>query len=528
MGKMNTCVLICFLFLLQSCSGTKQTVKEEKSKMTINLSEEISISEIQEAYRTKAYSITDVTQFYLARIEEYSFLNAVITVNPDAMLIAQKLEEDYNSGKIKGPLHGIPILLKDNIDTSDKMPCTVGANSMRNSYPLLDSAVAAQLKRAGAIIIGKANLSEWANFHSNQSSSGWSAVGGQTNNPYDVTRNPCGSSAGSGVAVAANLCVIAIGTETNGSIVCPSNNNGVVGIKPTVGLISRTGIVPISWTQDTSGPMARSVEDAAICLGALIFSDPRDKMTQAEGRVFHKDYTPFLDPKGLSGKRIGVHRAALGDRAAETKVFEEAIAFMKTAGAEIIEIEEVIADDTGKHSFQVLLYEFKDGLNKYFKSLGPESPVKSLDDLIKQTFADEEEMRYHDHMLLKTANAKGDLSEKEYLEAKETMLKQSREEGIDKVMNESKLDAIVMPTGGPAWKTDIIVKDNFGGIFSSSPAAISGYPSITVPMGNIEGLPLGISFVGKAWTEDKLIAIAYSFEQGTKHRITPTYKNAPK
>jgi len=526
----RTPYFLCLIFFIAlSCGSTKEVQKVEKSIMSLKIQDEISIFEIQKAYSSKEYSVQDLTQFYLDRIELYNpILNAVITVNPDAIKIAEELQKELDSGKSRGPLHGIPILLKDNIDTADKMPCTVGANAMKESFPLIDSAVAAQLRRAGAILLGKANLSEWANFHSLKSSSGWSAIGGQTNNPYDVTRNPCGSSAGSGVAVSANLCVVAIGTETNGSIVCPSNNNGVVGIKPTVGLISRSGIVPISWTQDTSGPMARSVEDAAICLGSLIFSDPNDKSTQAEGRVFHKDYSTFLNIKGLEGKRIGVYRVPLGERVKETEIFEEAISYMASAGAEIIELEELIADDTGSHSFQVLLYEFKDGLNKYFKTLGPNSPVKNLDDLIKKTFADEEEMRYHDHMLLKKANKKGDLSEKEYLDAKTKMLRQSREEGIDKVMNENNLDAIVMPTGGPAWKTDIVVKDNFGGIFSSSPAAISGYPSITVPMGNIEGLPIGISIIGQAWTESKLIEIAYSYEQGTKKRITPNYKNAPK
>lgn len=524
-------LVLALIVFMVSCTPKMSSTSDYNTPMKdhINLADEITVSEIQESYRTEKYSIEDVTQFYLSRINELNpVLNAVISVNPDAENIAAKLQEDYEAGKIRGPLHGIPVLLKDNIDTGDKMPCTVGAAPMKDSYPLIDSAVAAQLRRAGAIILGKANLSEWANFHSNRSSSGWSAVGGQTNNPYDVTRNPCGSSAGSGVAVSANLCVIAIGTETNGSIVCPANNNGVVGIKPTVGLISRTGIVPISWTQDTSGPMARSVEDAATCLGALIYGDPNDATTRAEGRIFHKDYTPFLKIDGLKNKRIGVYRKPLGESMKETEIFNKALKDMISAGAELIDIEELIAEDTGSHSYQVLLYEFKDGLNKYFNSLGPKSPVKSLNDLIEQTFSDSTEMRYHDHMLLKKANAKGDLNEEEYLKAKETMLKQSRDEGIDKVMNENNLDAIIMPTGGPAWKTDLIAKDNFGGIFSSSPAAISGYPSITVPMGQIEGLPVGISIIGQAWTEDKLIEIAYAYEQKTKHRITPTYKNAPK
>jgi len=395
---------------------------------------------------------------------------------------------------------------------------------MKDSYPSEDSPLAAQLRKAGAVILGKANLSEWANFHSSYSSSGWSGLGGQTKNPYDITRNPCGSSSGSGVAVAANLCVIAIGTETNGSIVCPSNNNGIVGIKPTVGLISRTGIIPISFTQDTGGPMARTVKDAAICLGVLTETDPLDSKTLAPERTAYGDYTQFLKTGGIRGKRIGYYKSALRDHVRLTRVMEEAVNYFKEQGATIVELEEILDREARDNSYQVLLFEFKDGLKKYFDRLGSDAPVKDLEDLIEKTFKDSIEMRYFDHEILKTAHAKGDLNSDEYKKAVETSTRLSREEGIDKIMDEHDLDAIIAPSGGPAWKTDLTNGDNFG-ISSSSPAAISGYPNISVPMGNIDGLPVGLSIFGRAWTESLLLEIAYSFEQGTKHRMTPEYLN---
>jgi len=508
------------LLSLSSC----ETNSPKQNKLDIH--PEITIQQIQLAYSNNKYNITDLTQFYLDRIHEISQngpqLNAVLMINPDALEIAKELDKELENDQSRGPLHGIPVLLKDNIDTKDKMPCTAGANPMKNSFPLNDSPLAAQLRKAGAVILGKANLSEWANFHSDYSSSGWSALGGQTKNPYDLSRNPCGSSAGSGVAVAANLCVIAIGTETNGSIVCPSNNNGIVGIKPTVGLISRTGIIPISFTQDTGGPMARTITDAAICLGTLTDQDPDDSKTTAKDRVALKDYTKFLKKDGLKGKRIGYYKSVLGNHVRLTKVMDTAVEDMRKQGATIVEVDNVQNSKAGGFSYQVLLYEFKDGLNKYFKSLGDKAVVKSLDDLIKKTLADSVSMHYFDHALLKQANDKGDLKEQEYQDALSKALRMSREQGIDKVMEEHNLDAIVAPTGGPAWKTDLINGDRFG-VFSSSPAAIAGYPSITLPMGNLDGMPVGISIFGKAWTESKLLEIAYAYEQATKHRLTPTY-----
>ena len=522
--KIHSLLFFLFSIVLFSCNSNNDP--SENASTGLEISDEITIDEIQDAYQTGKYTITELTQYYIDRIKAISMdgpqLNAVLVINSDALAIAKKLDEEMQNGKVRGPLHGIPILLKDNINTGDKMPCTAGARAMKDSYPPEDSPLAAQLRRAGAVILGKANLSEWANFHSNFSSSGWSGLGGQTKNPYDLTRNPCGSSAGSGVAVAANLAPLAIGTETNGSIVCPSTNNGIVGIKPTVGLISRTGIIPISFTQDTGGPMARTVKDAVICLGALTNRDSLDSKTMVPERVAYDDYTPFLKTDGINGKKIGYYKKPLEEQVRLSKVMDEAVAFFKENGATIIELEEIIKPNTGRNSFQVLLYEFKDGLNKYFKDLGANAKVKDLEDLIEKTFSDSIEMHYYDHELLKLAQSKGNLQSEEYKKALSTALKQARQEGIDKVMDEHDLDAIIAPTGSPAWKTDLTLGDNFG-VFSSSPAAISGYPNICVPMGQIDGLPVGMSIFGRAWSEPVLLEIAYGYEQGTKHRMTPKY-----
>lgn len=521
--------LLALLFSpLLACSSKaqiseKMTATEKIAQTSI---EEITIAQIQTAYKNGDFSVQDLVKVYLDRIKAIDKngpqLNSILMINPDALTIAATLEAELKAGKRRGPLHGIPIILKDNIDTKDKMPTTAGARALEASFPLQDSKIAAQLRAAGAVILAKANLSEWANFHSNFSSSGWSGLGGQTHNPYDLSRNPCGSSAGSGVAVSANLTVLAIGTETNGSIVCPSNNNGIVGIKPTVGLCSRSGIIPISFTQDTPGPMARTVTDAAICLGALTGVDKTDSKTLASIGKSHIDYRPFLKKDGLKGKRIGLYKKPFGQHFRVDKTMMEAVEFIKSQGATVVEIKEISTENINGPSFQVLLYEFKDGLNKYFKSLGKDAPVKSLEELIKVTFRDSIEMQYFDHELLKTAQAKGDLNSKEYTEALDFMIKHSQQEGIDRVMDKHQLDAIIAPTGGVAWKTDMTNGDRFG-VFSSSPAAIAGYPSITVPMGTLDGLPLGISFFGRAWSEPTLIAMAYAYEQGTLHRKVPTF-----
>ncbi len=489
---------------------------------------EVSIADIHGDLKAGKYTIVELTQFYLDRIDSLDksgpALNSVLTVNPDALEIAKELDGEMENGKWRGPLHGIPVLLKDNIDTGDKMPTTAGARLMANSIAAEDSPLAAQLREAGAVILGKANLSEWANFHSSQSSSGWSGLGGQTKNPYLLTHNPCGSSAGSGAAVAANLCVVAIGTETNGSIICPSNNNGIVGIKPTVGLISRTGIVPISAYQDTGGPMARSVRDAATVLGFLTATDDRDPRTLEPGRQAFDDYTPYLKAGSLEGKRIGYYSKPLEeDSTALGDVMDEAIQWFKNQGAEVVTIPEILPEGTGDASFMVLLYEFKDGLNRYLAGLGGQAPAKDLAEIIALTLADSVEMEYHDHALLQMAQEKGGLDEPEYQDALAQIMRAARQDGIDRVMDENTLDAIIAPSGSPAWVTSLENGDTFG-VFSSSPAAIAGYPSITVPMGQLEGLPVGLSIFGRAWSEAVLIELAYAFEQGTKHRFSPEFR----
>lgn len=484
------------------------------------------ITQIQEGYKNGSFTIKEVVLAYLERIERIDrngpALNSIIQVNPDAVKIAEALDREMKQGKIRGPLHGIPVLLKDNIDTHDKMATTGGSRALINSYPLKDSYVAKQLKEAGAVIIGKANLSEWANFRGQLSTSGWSGAGGLTKNPYILSRNPCGSSSGSAVAVSANLAMLAIGTETDGSIVCPSHNNGIVGIKPTVGLISRSGVIPISFTQDTPGPMARTVRDAAICLGILTGVDPADEKTVAGEGKFYRDYTQFLKEDGLKGKRIGLYKAPLGINFKVDSLFYKAVEFMKSQGAEIIDVNQISNSSTGDYSFEIMLYEYKDGLNKYFQSLGPDAPIKNIDELIAFNRADSIELKYFNQRYLEMAQEKGDLNQEAYLEALKKMMKGSREEGIDKVMDENKLDAIIAPTGSPAWITDLINGDfyQFG---SSSPAAQAGYPSITVPMGFVEDLPVGISFFGRAWSEALLLEIAYAYEFGTKHRKMPAF-----
>ena len=517
-------ILFILLLLQLSCQAPpekKQAVATEDFGFM-----ELGIPELQQGYKDGTYTVKGVVEAYLKRIEEIDrsgpTLNSIIQINPDAIKNAEQLDLEMAQGNIRGPLHGIPILLKDNIDTHDKMATTAGSRALLNSYPLQDSHVAKQLKEAGALILGKANLSEWANFRGELSSSGWSGVNGQTKNPYVLDRNPCGSSSGSAVAVSANLSMLAIGTETNGSIVCPSNSNGIVGIKPTVGLVSRSGVIPISYTQDTPGPMARTVTDAAICLGVLTGIDPADEKTLASQEKFYKDYTQFLKEDGLRGKRIGFYQTPLGKNYKVDTLMSKAVDFMKRQGAEIININEISSADVGGYSFQVMLYEYKDGLNKYFRSLGPNAAIKSLEELIAFNRNDSIELKFYNQKYLEMAQEKGDLNDEAYLEALANMLKGSREEGIDRIMNLHHLDAIIAPTGSPAWKTDLINGDSFQ-LGSSSPAARAGYPNITVPMGFVDELPVGISFFGSAWSEPVLLEIAYAYEQGTKHRKAPKF-----
>jgi amidase len=488
--------------------------------------EEITIAELQKGYTNGDFTITEVVQSYLDRIQDIDQkgpqLNAIIQVNPDALVIAEKLDNELKEGKSRGAMHGIPVIIKDNIDTHDNMFTTAGSRALEGSKPLEDSFVVKQLREAGAVILAKANLSEWANFRGDMSSSGWSGINGQTKNPYILDRNPCGSSSGSGVAASANLTVIAIGTETNGSVVCPATANGIVGIKPTVGLVSRSGIIPISFTQDTAGPMARTVTDAAICLGALTGVDSTDTKTLSNDANMQKDYTQYLKTDGLRGKRIGIYTGPLGRHYKVDTVFNQAVAFIKSQGAEVVEIDKITEGNIGGLSFQVMLYEYKDGLNNYFRSLGPDAKIKNLEELIAFNKKDSIEMEFYNQQYLEMAQEKEDLDSDDYKKILADMLKGSREDGIDRVMNEHNLDAIIAPTGGPAWKTDHTNGDSFH-VGSSSPAARAGYPNITVPMGFIENLPVGISFFGRAWSEPLLLEIAYSYEQGTKHRKAPKF-----
>lgn len=520
--RLLTAVVFPSLLFIAACKSPENKVSEEKNDFS--WIEEMTIAEMQQGYNDKRFTITEVVNTYLDRIMSVDMsgpqLNSIIEINPDALEIAARLDSEMVAGIIRGPLHGIPVILKDNIDTHDGMPTTAGATALGNSFPYADSYVAKKLREAGAIIIAKSNLSEWANFRSEVSSSGWSGVGGQTKNPYILDRNPCGSSSGSGVAVSANLCMIAIGTETNGSIVCPSNNNGIVGIKPTVGLISRSGIIPISFTQDTPGPMGRTVEDAAIALGALTGIDSADSKTSASTGKSFDDYTRFLRKDGLKGKRIGMAKELMGFSQKVDILFLKTVAYLKESGAEIIEIEFPDGENYDAASFEVMLYEFKDGLNKYLSLNATGGTVKNISELIEFNKRDTVELKYFDQKLLIMAESKGDLESADYKKALALMLKATREEGIDKIMNSNKLDAIISPTGSPAWKTDLVLGDHYiGG--SSSLAAISGYPAITVPMGFIEGLPVGVTFFGRAWSEPLLLEIAYSYEQGTRHRKAP-------
>lgn len=517
--------ILFFIFVLAACKSRENKPVTAENSDTSWL-EEMTVSELQQGYKDKKYTVSEVVSAYLRRIADIDksgpALNSIIIINPDAMQIAGELDRKFAEGKIIGPMFGVPVILKDNISTHDKMPNTAGATVLRNSFPATDSPVAQKLREAGAVIIAKSNLSEWANFRGMPSTSGWSGIGGQTKNPYVIDRNPCGSSSGSGVAVSANLCMLAIGTETDGSIVCPSNNNGIVGLKPTVGLISRSGIIPISFTQDTPGPMARTVEDAAICLGVLTGADKNDSKTlDSEGKSL-TDYSSNLRKDGLKGKRIGIIRNSGGFSDRVDSLMIKAIADMTAHGAELIEVDAPKSSEYSDASFEVLLYEFKDGLNKYFEGLGENAPVKNLAELIEFNKSDSIELRYFNQKILELANKKGDLSSPDYKKALEKMLKATRENGIDKMMNSNHLDALIAPTGSPAWKTDLILGDHFVG-GSSSLAAISGYPAITVPMGFIDNLPVGITFFGRAWSEPVLLEIAYSYEQVAKHRKAPKY-----
>ncbi|HEY2943724.1 MAG TPA: amidase [Vicinamibacteria bacterium] len=487
--------------------------------------EEATIDGLQEQMKAGRLTARRLTQAYLDRIEALDrkgpALRSVIETNPEALAIADGLDAERKAKGPRGPLHGIPILLKDNVDTADRMTTTAGSRALAGSIPLRDSFVAQRLRESGAVLLGKANLSEWANIRSSHSSSGWSGRGGQCRNPYALDRNPCGSSSGSGAAVSANLCAAAIGTETDGSIVCPSNANGLVGIKPTLGLVSRAGIIPIAHSQDTAGPMTRTVRDAAILLAAVAGPDPQDPATADAGRA-PKDYTSFLDEAGLRGARIGVARKFFGFHAAVDRIMEDALAEMKRRGAELVDPADI--PHTGEYDeseLTVLLYELKADLNAYLARLGPTAPVRTLADIIAFNEAHRaEEMPYFGQDLFVKAQEKGPLTDLAYVEALARNRRLAALEGIDAVMGKEKLEAIVAPTGGPAWMTDLVDGDHFGGGLSTPPA-VAGYPHVTVPAGYVFGLPVGISFVGRAWSEPTLVKLAYAFERATHVRRAP-------
>jgi amidase len=519
----NKSLLLASLVLVLSC--TARTDKKIQLPFPATYLEEMTVSRLEAGYSKGNFTVKQIVKDYLERIEAIDkngpVLNAVIILNPDATQIADELDKELASGKKRGPLFGVPVMLKDNIDTHDKMPNTAGSRALKDYHPMKDSPVARKLREAGAVIIGKTNLSEWANFRASASSSGWSGIGGQTKNPYVLDRNPCGSSSGSAAAVSANLCMLAIGTETDGSIVCPSNNNGIVGLKPTVGLISRTGIIPISFTQDTPGPMGRTVSDIAACLGPLTGMDSADIKTLASSGRSKNDYTVYLNNNGLKGKRIGLLKTDMGFSSKVDTLIMSAAEVLKKKGAEVIFVE-MPRINISEAALNVLLYEFKDGINKYLSSAGTGVPAKDLKELIGFNKKDSVELKYFDQKIFEQAEAKGDLNSKEYRESLTKILRAMREEGIDKLMNDNKLDALMSPTGSPAWKTDLILGDHFVG-GNSSLAAIAGYPSITLPMGFIGDLPVGVSFTGRAWSEPLLIEIAFSYEQATKHRRPPRF-----
>ena len=492
--------------------------------------DEATVVELQQAMTTGKYTSRQLVDLYTRRIEAIDrrgpTLRSVIVVNPEARTIADALDAERKAKGPRGPLHGIPVLIKDNIDTADRMPTTAGSLALEGSIAAHDAGVVERLRAAGAVILGKTNLSEWANFRSTKSTSGWSAVGGQVRNPYVLDRNACGSSSGTGSAIAANLATIGVGTETDGSVVCPSSLTGLVGVKPTIGLVSRSGIVPISKTQDTAGPMTRTVADAAALLTVLAGEDPRDAATARAGaRQARTDYTKALSGASLKGARIGVARKRYFGYSVKTDaLIEEAIKAMRAQGAVIVDPADIpTAARLDDCEFEVLLYEFKDGLNAYLKALGPSARVKSLAELI--AFNQKEaarEMPYFGQEIFEMAQKKGPLTTPAYRQALTTCRSRSRTLGIDAVMSTHKLDALIAPTGGPAWTTDLVNGDHYLGS-SSTPAAVAGYPSVTVPAGLVNGLPVGISFFGRAWSEAKLLSYAYAFEQATKARKPPTF-----
>ncbi len=491
--------------------------------------DEVTVAELQAAMESGERTARSITQLYLDRIAAIDGqgpeLRSVIETNPEALDIADRLDAERQASGPRGPLHGIPVALKDNIDTHDRMTTTAGSLALEGSIPPQDSFIAQRLREAGAIILAKLNMSEWAYFRGERATSGWSARGGQCVNPYALDRNPCGSSSGSGVAASANLSALTIGTETGGSIMCPSSTNGVVGIKPTVGLWSRSGVIPISHSQDTAGPMCRTVRDAAVLLGPVAGVDPRDGATAASEGNFHADYTQFLDAGGLQGARLGIARSFPGFSPEVLALFDEAVAAMAEAGAVLVDPANLPnAAWNDEAPLLVLEYEFKANMNAYLASLGPDAPVKTLAEIIEFNERNADlEMPHFGQQRLIASEARGPLTDQAYLDAVRAIQRGNREDGIDRLMDEHNLDAIVAPTRGLAWKTDHILGDSLGGGSSAGPAAIAGYPDITVPMGFVSGLPAGVSFFGRRWSEPVLLRVAYAYEQATNHRAAPTF-----
>ncbi len=488
---------------------------------------EATIDDLQAKMKSGEYTSRSITEMYLKRIDAIDKngpkINAVIELNPDALSIADSMDSERKAGKLRGPLHGIPVLIKDNISTGDKMMTTAGASALVGHKAAKDAFIVQQLRAAGAVLLGKTNLSEWANFRSNRSTSGWSSRGGQTKNPCILNRNPSGSSSGTGAGVSANLCAVGIGTETDGSVIAPSSFCGLVGIKPTVGLLSRSGIIPISKTQDTAGPMTRTVKDAAILLGALTGVDADDEVTKQSTGKAQTDYTKFLDANGLKGKRIGIEKAFLKGHEGVVALYNQAIELLKAQGATVVEVELLKATrEASSGEFTILQYEFKDGVNKYLAAATATSKVKSLADVIafnKQNEATA--MPYFKQETLESSNAKGDLNSKEYLDAlaKTTGSRKI----IDDMLKQNNLDAICGTSIGLACLTDLINGDADSGFYFCPPAAMAGYPHITVPMGYVHDLPAGFSFCGRAYNEGPLLTLAYAFEQASKKRQPPKF-----
>jgi amidase len=511
---------------LFTSNGTAQARHQNENTPTDSFElNEVTIDELQQKMQAGKYTSRSITEMYLKRINAIDKtgpkLNSVIELNPDALSITDAMDAERKAGKVRGPMHGIPVLIKDNINTGDKMMTTAGALALEGNHAAKDAFIIKQLRASGAVLLGKTNLSEWANFRSTNACSGWSSRGGQTKCPYILDRNTSGSSSGSGAAVAANLCTVAIGTETNGSIVSPSSVNGLIGIKPTVGLLSRSGIIPISVTQDTAGTMTRTVRDAAILLSALTGVDEEDAITGESNGKAVKDYTAYLDANGLKGKRIGIEKAFLEGNKQVVDVYKEAIEVLKKQGATVVEIKlQKYLPDIDPSEFNVLKYEFKDGVNRYLAHAG--AKVKNLKEVIEFNKQNEAlAMPFFKQEILELCEAKGDLNSSEYKEALYKTL--GIRQVINDIISDNKLDSICGVTSGLSWCIDLINGDYDTGFSFSSPAALAGYPHITVPMGMIHNLPIGLSFVGGAYTEPQLFSLAYAYEQATKKRMIPAF-----